>query len=226
MHCLRDTILLSLLLVFLVIACLTSDSHAGCIACWELKGAIVRLKNGTTIEGYAKWNDFWAGLGYANSSYNVSGNDENALKQALKDMKQFPEVIFDPKADIFEIDVYTHLRSIKYPVAKRLVTLRNSVQVNVWDIEYVKLNPGPHDGYIGAGRLPLVPERIADLLQTKPAASCHNDTGGGDEYWVSYDKSFPKKELKRLCDEPPPRPDEEIRRLKARDIFSLYYAYD
>ncbi len=50
--------------------------------------------------------------------------------------------------------------------------------------------------------------------------------GGVTRYWVSYDKSFPKKELKRLCDEPPPRPDEEIRRLKARDIFSLYYAYD
>ncbi len=181
MLCLRNTILLSPLLVFLVIACLTSDSHAGCIACWELKGVIVRLKNGGAIEGYAIWNDFWAELGYADSSYNESGNDENALKQALKDMKQFPEVIFDPKADVHDIDVYTHIRSIKYPVAKGLVTLRNSVRVNVWEIECVKLKPGPHDGYIGAGSLPLVSERVADLLQTKPAASCHNDSGWADE---------------------------------------------
>jgi hypothetical protein len=96
MLCLRNAILLPPLLAFLVIACLPSDSHAGCISCWELKGVIVRLKNGPTIEGYAEWNDFWAELGYANSSYNGSGNDENALKLALKDMKQFPEVIFDP----------------------------------------------------------------------------------------------------------------------------------
>ncbi len=61
MLCLRNTILLSTLLAFLVIACLPSESHAGCIECWELKGVIVQLKNGTTIEGYAKWNDFWAG---------------------------------------------------------------------------------------------------------------------------------------------------------------------
>jgi hypothetical protein len=225
MLCLRNAILLSLFLVFLVIACLTSDGHAGCIECWELKGVIVRLKNGSTIEGYAKWNDFWAELGYANSSYNESGKDENALKEALKDMKQFPNVIFDPKAHIDSIHVYTHLRSIKYPVAKGLVTLRDPVQVNVWEIEHVKLNPGPHDEYNGAGSLPLVSERVADLLQTKPAASCLFDKGPGDEYWVSYDKSFPKKELKRLCDESPWR-SEEIQRLKARDIFRLYYAYD
>ncbi len=193
MLCFRNTILLSPLLAFLVIACLTSNSHAGCIECWELKGVIVHLKNGGVIEGYAKWNDFWAELGYANSSYNENGKDENALKEALKDMKQFPEVIFDPKADIYDIDVYTHLRSIRYPVAKGLVTLRDRVSVKVWDIESVKLNPGPHDGYSGAGRLPLVSERVADLLQTKPAASCHFDTGAGDEYWVSYDKSLSKK---------------------------------
>jgi hypothetical protein len=228
MHCLRDTILLSLLLAFWVLACLTTDGHAGCIACWELKGIIVHLEDGTTIEGYAKWNDFWAELGYADSSYASSGKeDENALRQALKDMKQFPEVIFDPKADIHEIAVYTHLRSIKYPVAKGLVTLRDPVRVNVEDIKYVNLNPGPHDGYNGAGSLPPVSERIADLLQTKPSASCHFDEVAGDQYWVSYDKSFPEQELNRLC-EPRPidRPDEEIQRLKARDIFSLYYAYD
>jgi hypothetical protein len=224
MHCLRDTILLSLLLASLVAAWPTSDCYADCIACWQLKGAIVQLKSGATIEGYAAWNDSWAALGYHYST----GDDEKALEQALKNMKQFPEVIFDPKAQIDGIAVYTHLRSIKYPVASQLVTLRDPVKVNVKDLKDLKLNPGPHDGYEGAGRLPLVSERIADLLQTKPSASCHYDAGAGDMYWVSYDKSFPEEELKRLCDErlPTDRPDEEIQRLKARDILSLYYAYD
>ncbi len=118
MHCLRDTILVSLLLPFLVAAWPTSDCHADCIACWQLKGVIVQLKNGTTIEGYAKWNDSWAALGYGDS---YSG-DENAIKRAWENRKEFPEVIFDPKAQIDGIAIYTHLRSIKYPVASELIT--------------------------------------------------------------------------------------------------------
>jgi hypothetical protein len=223
MHCLRNTVLLSLFLAFLAAAWSTSDCNASCIACWQLKGVIVQLKSGTTIEGYATWNDEWAWLGYNSSC----AGDENCIKRALENEKEFPEVIFDPKARINEIIggiiVYTHLRSIKYPVANALVTLRDPVKLKIEEIRDLELNPGPHDGYGGAGTLPLVSERAADLLQTKPSASCHFDEGAGDEYWVSYDKSFPEEELKRLRTD---RPDEEIQRLKARDIFSLFYAYD
>jgi len=221
---LRDTIILSLLLVFLVAAWLTSDCHAqspeDCIACWELKGVIVSLGDGTTVKGFAVWNDNWAALGL--------GSYGEKLKQGLEIKIEFPKVIFDPRAKIHKIYVYTHVRSIKYPKADLLVSLREPIEVNAKQIKDIKLNPGPHDGYQGAGGLPIVSERIADLLQTKPSASCYFDEGAGDEYWVSYDKSFPEEELKRLCDErlPTDRPDEEIQRLKARDIFRLYYAYD
>ncbi|MFH1113534.1 MAG: hypothetical protein V1792_06400 [Pseudomonadota bacterium] len=185
-----------------------------------MKGVIVQLKNGTTIEGYATWNDSWAALGYHMSS----AGDDDSIKRALENMKEFPQVIFDPKAQIDGIAVYTHLRTIKYPVAKALVTLRDPVGVNVEYIKNLRLNPGPHDGYEGAGTLPLVSERIADLLQTKPSASCHQDRGAGDMYWVSYDKSFPAEEVQRMCGH---MSDEELeKKLEARDIFSLYYAYD
>jgi len=217
MHCLRDTILTSLLLVFLVAAWLTSNCHADCMACWELKGVIVQLKNGAAIEGYATWNDSWAALGL--------GSYGEKQKQGPEIKIEFPKVIFDPRAKIHKISVYTHLRSIQYPVADALVTLRDPVRVEVKDIKDLKLNPGPYDGYKGAGSLPLVSERIADLLQTKPSASCDYDEGAGDMYWVSYDPSFPAEELQRLCEEH--ISDEELeKKLKARDIFGLYYAYD
>lgn len=200
---------------------LTSDCHADCMVCWQLKGVVVQLKNGTTIEGYATWNDSWAAFGYQSSS----AGDANSIERALENQKAFPEVVFDPKAQITGIDVYTHLRSIKYPVPEALVTLRDPVQVDVEDIKDLKLKPGPHDGYEGALRLPLVSERTADLPQTKPSASCHYDARAGDMYWVSYDKSFPAEELQRLCDGY--ISDTELeKKLEGRDIFSLYYAYD
>ena len=172
MHRLRDTIILSLLLAFLAAAWFTSDSHAECMACWWLKGVIVQLKNGTTIEGYATWNDGWAAIGYQGSGL----SDKNSIERALEKNK-FPKMIFDPRAQIEDIFVYTHLRSIKYPknryfTEKLLVATRKPIKVYVKEIENLKLNPGSHDGYQGAGGLPLVSERIADLLQTKPSASC------------------------------------------------------
>jgi hypothetical protein len=210
------------MLTFLFAAWLQNYCHAFCIACWELKGVIVQLKNGTTIEGYATWNDGWAELGYQWSGL----SDKESIDRALEE-NEFPKMIFDPRAQIDKIYVYTHLRSIRYPVAKGLVALRDPVRVTVKDIKALKLHPGPHDGYQGAGDVPLVTERIADLLQTKPNASCDFDVGAGDVYWVSYDASFPADELQRLCERYVVEPDLEVeKRLEGRDVFSLYYAYD
>lgn len=210
-----------LAVVALLLASLvTSDCLADCIACWQLKGVLVRLKDGTTIDGYATWNDGWATLGYLGS--NAQG--QRSLKQIIETQKEFPEVILDPAADIDSIGIYTHLRSIEYPLAKGLVTTRDPIQVKVREIQDLKLNPGPHDGYHGAGSLPLVSPRIADLLQTKPEASCDYDDGGADVYWVSYDKSFPAEELRRLCEQRVT--GEETDKLEGRDIISLYFFYD
>jgi hypothetical protein len=226
MHCLRDNILLSLLLASLVTALLTSDCHADCMACWELRGVIVEIKNGATIEGYATWNESWAALGYQGSGL----SDKESIDRALEKNK-FPKMIFDPKAQISGIAVYTHLRSIKYPVANALVTFRDPVEVNVEDIKDLKLSPGPHDGYDGAGVLPVVSQKIADLLQTKPSSFCERDHGTFVEYWISYDDSFPEDELQRLCgDELCDKQgnlDKKIEDdLSTRNIFSLSYAYD
>ena len=135
-------------------------------------------------------------------------------------------MIFDPRAKIAGISVYTHLRSIKYPLAKGLVALRDSVWVNVEDIKDLKLNPGPYNGYEGAGSLPLVTERIADLLQTKPSSFCERDLSTFVKYWISYDDSFPEDELLRLCEEQGNLDKKTEDDLSTRNIFSLSYAYD
>lgn len=82
--------------------------------------------------------------------YKRSGlSDEESIDRAAA-KNQFSEMIFDSKAMMIAINVYTYRRSIKYPVAKSLVTLLDSVRVNVWEIEYAELDPGPHGGHIGA----------------------------------------------------------------------------
>jgi|WetSurMetagenome_2_1015567.scaffolds.fasta_scaffold549354_1 hypothetical protein len=96
--------------------------------------------------------------------------------------------------------------------------------MKVKEIQNVEINPGPHDKYNGAGNLPVVSRRIADLLQTKPVASCwYGDAG--DVYWVSYDKSFPAQELRGLCEGPISGEGIE-KRFKGKDIIQLYYAND
>ncbi|MEJ2718836.1 MAG: hypothetical protein P8182_17190, partial [Deltaproteobacteria bacterium] len=115
----------------------------------------------------------------------------------------------------------------KYPIEKALVATREPISVNVNEIKEVKLIPGPLDGYGGARGIPLVAPRIADLLQTKPSASCRIDyeCGLADCFWVSYDKSFPAEELRRLC-ETEGSDKKIVKSLKARDIFSLSFPFD
>ena len=116
---------LPLVAALLLAALFASDCPALCLSCWKLKGVLVHLKNGTTIEGYAAWNDVWAQLGYE-----ASGEQSKAPpEQELAAKKEFPEVIFDARARIEGISVYTHLRSIKYPVKDALVATRKPVRV-------------------------------------------------------------------------------------------------
>jgi len=199
-------------------ALITSDCLADCVACWQLKGVVVRLKNGSLIEGYATWNDAWAEFEY---KYSGKGDPPRGAG------KTFPDVIFDPAARIDSIYVYTQLRSIKYPRNGALVATRERVSLSVKDIKELQLKPGPHDGYEGAGYIPQVSEKMADLLQTKPVASCEYDMGLADVYWVSYDKNFPAKELQLLCsDEKATLSKKELTSFAARGVFELYFAYD
>jgi hypothetical protein len=203
----RDAVRLWAMSAFLLAPLIASDCFADCIACWELKGTIIHMKDGSKIEGYATWNEAW-------------------VESELRGKKQFPEVIFDPSANLMitDIEVYTHIRSIKYPDDKALVTTRRPIRVEINEIKDVKLNPGPHDGYGGAGDLPVVSPRIADLLQTKPVASCEYGEGLADVYLLSYDKSFPSEELQRLCEQG--ISDEQVKNLEARDIIRLVYPFD
>jgi hypothetical protein len=187
-----------------------SDCIAECLACWELKGVIVTLKNGKIIKGYAAWNDAWAAMNYE-------------FRGKLSKKKKFPEVIFDPLAGIEDIAIYTHVRSVKYP-PKRVVATRQPIVVKVKKIRDVELNPGSHDGYCGAGSLPVVSLRIARLLQTKPMASCVYEEGSAEVNLLSYDRSFRAEEFKRLCEKR--ISDEEFEKMNMENVIRLEYAYD
>ncbi|MEW6352402.1 MAG: hypothetical protein AB1646_25400 [Thermodesulfobacteriota bacterium] len=172
---------------------------------------LIRLKDGTTIEGYAKWNDEWA---------------EIRAEEPHEKLKKFPEIIFQSGPDITVIGVHTHLRSIKYPVRNLLVATRECLPVLVREVEEIKLNPGPHDDYAGAGSIPVVSPRVADLLQTKPLASCHFDAGISDDYWLSYDPDFSTARLKQLC-ENKEQGSEGVQDLSGRrNVIHLSFPFD
>jgi hypothetical protein len=82
-------------------AWIAGDCLGDCIACWQLRGVIVHLKDGETIKGHAIWNDAWAWVEYS------STNQEDPVARALDPQKQFPYAIFDPEAKIDRITVYS-----------------------------------------------------------------------------------------------------------------------
>ena len=149
--------------------------------CWELKGLAVDLKNGTTVTGYTRWN-----------------------KEAVSDAGykgQFPEVLFEMPANA--IDLYTDLEKVVYPIQEALVTKKEPLLIPAGEIIRLLAKPGPHDGYRGAGNIPLVSPKIATLLHTKPNALCEGDEGGVISfYWLAYNERISQEDLLWLCKYP------------------------
>ncbi len=158
------------------------------------------------MEGYVPWNDAWL----------PHGSSE----------KKFPEAVFEPRVEVEWIQIYANLRPIEFPHANALVTLQKGATVPVKDIQELRLKPGPYDGYAGAGDIPVVSSRIADLLQTKPVASCHGDTGMADVYWVSYNKGITAKQLDCLCKEQWISLIDYGENLERNNVVKLVFPYD
>jgi hypothetical protein len=151
---------------------------ADCMACWELKGITLELKDGKEHEGYIIWNDAW-----------VQGQTS----------KSFPDLLFDNQNGVKTITFYLDIRAINYPDSGLKVSVGLQREIPVDSISHIKLKAGVHDGYVGAGRIPVVSERTAQMLLTKPVATC---TGKGPlsiVTWLSYNQRFGKEELDCLC---------------------------
>lgn len=180
-------------------------SHSDCLACWELKGIVVELKSGKILEGYTTWNDAWL---------------------AGKTKTSFPEVVLEAEGGVKSITFYSDIRTITYPDSGLKISVGQPRTVPVESISSIELRPGVHDGYEGAGNIPVVSERTAQSLLTEPVATCRGEGALSIVYWISYNQRFGKEELRCLCN---PKLINHIRwsdDFERNKFIRLEFAYD
>lgn len=180
-------------------------SHADCLACWELKGTVVELKNGKILEGCVTWNDAWL-LGRTST--------------------KFPDVVFEAESGVRNISFYSDIRTISFPDSGLKVSVGLPQRIPVDSISTIHLKPGVHDGYVGAGEIPVVSTRTAQSLLTRPVASCNGQGPLSIIYWVSYNQRFGEEELQCLCN---PKLIDLVRwtrDFESNKLVKLEFAYD
>jgi hypothetical protein len=192
-------------IVFFFLMMLPMRGFADCIACFQLKGVEVILKDGRIVTGHMPWNDSWVAV-------------------RTKTKKKFPDIVFE-LGKTGSVSVYTHLKSIKYPI-NGVVATQKPLRIPISDVKQLIAKPGGFEGVDGATRLPVVSERIADLLQTPPEAFCTWDANVADVYWVSYNKNIPKAQIDCLCARQAKKVTDCGISAETTDVFHLCFFYD
>ncbi len=176
-----------------------------CMACFQLRGVEIILDDGRIVKGYIAWNDEWVTV-FTNTK------------------KKFPDIIF-LREDRDVVSVYTHLRTIKFPI-KGIVATKDPMVIRIPEIKRLVAKPGAFEGMAGATRLPLVSERIARLLQMPPEGYCTYDASVADVYWVSYNKNITKAQIDCLCEKQAEEVTDCGISSHTADVFDLHFFYD
>lgn len=190
----------------ILLGCIAGSEASLCGACWELKGLSVELDDTTTVTGYTMLND---------------GEDGGHKVD-------FPEGLLAMARETRQtIVLYTDLEKVPYPFKGAVVATKEPLRLPLEKIKRVVAKPGPHEGYQGAGAIPLVSSEIAKLLHSKPHASCEGDAGGVTAvYWLAYTESISRKDIEWLCKEPWTELIENSNLLGGNHIFRLDFPYD
>ncbi|MDD3927047.1 MAG: hypothetical protein PHT33_10380 [bacterium] len=222
----RKHTLVGLIGSIILLCCLSIGyAYADCIACFELKGVKVELKNGKIASGYVAWNSAWfEAEGYKpKSPYAlVDSKEANRRKQPLV--------------------LYKKLYSIEKPFRKLhgeckpgtvLVTSEaDTVKLPLAEIRHIKAKPMKYDGYTGAGNIPRYSKKALEMLiNAEPVAVIVEDTGVSDDYYISYNQAISEKELKKRREDVNngllgEKWTETVKKLEKDRIVTLSIGYD
>ena len=158
--------------------------HADCLACFELKGVQITMKDGQKYSGYVGWNPAWF---------------------TSREKSKFPDTLLRRESwgpyPRESIPLYRKVYSIRFPVTSLvtnnsdLLTLRFSV------VESMSAKPMEHDGYQGAGGLPVLSLTAIRLLsESKPYASIMLDADVADHYLISFHPEIDEPKLRKIYD--------------------------
>jgi len=195
-----------ILVILIALSCVPLNTYAICLSCWSLHGVTIQLRNGQTLEGYVTWNQ-----------YRVENETQTP----------FPDVLLEPLKTVQSVEFYDQLHSVTYPVQGLIVSAKSPRVIELDSLKSVSLRPHSLDKRSGAGRIPVAPARIIELLKLEPpVAYCHGDGELSTVYWLSYNPSLGEKELSFLCRDPWVQLIQGSKLLEDNNIVRLEFAYD
>lgn len=171
-------------LLFLNICFMANTARADCLACFELRGVRIEMKNGTTHRGYVEWNSVWF------------KERETAI---------FPDALLSSEgwqySPLKAVRVYTKVYKVKHPLPVLVTTRTDSTTLPTSDIQKMLTSPQEYDGYQDAVGLPSLSLRAIQMLsEAEPSAVWQDDSGVMDIYLVSFNREIGKDKLRRIYD--------------------------
>ena len=205
------------LVVLLIAALAISASHvfAECLACNELRGVRIEMKNGSEITGYVHWNASWFTEQWRN---------------------RFPQSLIEPAAredQRTDLIIYTKLLPVPGNRNRTVTTKSNQVELTQGEIAGIASAEMPFEGRDGTGGVPIVSEKAFELLESaKPvaiAAKPEEVLGMCTFHFISFEPSIGKKKLETIAKEIASTSkgrEERLKQLEQQRIVALLFCSD
>ena len=185
--------------------------HADCLACFELKGVLVTMKDGQKYSGYVGWNHAWF---------------------ASREKSKFPDTLLNRESwgpyPRKSIPLYKKVYTIRFPITALVTTTSDLLTLRFSDVETMSAKPMEHDGYQGAGGLPVLSLTAIRLLsESKPYASIKQDADVADHYLISFNPEIDEPKLRKIYDDIKMwLTNEKIKELEESRIIFFSLSYD
>lgn len=184
---------------------LTPQVLADCLACWQLYGVTITMRDGQILEGHIVWNHSW---------YQTNEKD-------------FPRNILKLENRMKELKYYYDIQSIKYPIEGLKVSAGPIKMLPLRNIAKIELRKSIHDGYGGAGDIPEVRKRWVKALQTRKPVTIYETSGGlSDIFFLSYNKAITKEVWENALKSPFGPIIESSNELEKIQIIKLVFPFD
>jgi hypothetical protein len=185
--------------------------HADCLACFELKGVQVTMKDGQKYSGYVGWNPAWF---------------------TSREKSKFPDTLLSRESwgpyPRESIPLYRKVYTIRFPMTALVTRKGDSLTLRFSDVETMSGKPMEHDGYQGAGGLPVLSLTAIQLLsKSKPYASIKQDADVADHYLISFNPEIDETKLRKIYDDIKIWiTKDKIKKLEESRIIFFSLAYD
>jgi hypothetical protein len=185
--------------------------HADCLACFELKGVRVTMKGGQKYSGYVGWNTAW-----------FTSREKSKFPDTLLDRERWGPY---PRESIM---LYRKVYPIRFPVTALVTRNRDLLTLRFSDVTSMSAKPMEHDGYQGAGGLPVLSMTAIRLLsESKPYASIRQDADVSDHYLISFNPEIDEPKLRKIYDDIKNwLTNEKIKELEESRIIFFNLSYD